>query len=173
MTDRDALADSVTAARFPSVRLRRGYAMGDVDAFITELSAAVRAGARVRERIDTALFKQAVGGYDMRAVDDFLDRTAAAADGSSTTDLRAPVPTVVAESPSAISPGDGDTGSPTRVVPVVVTIMPCGVVAGVVALVVRNLRPDTSFQLWPTVLVGCAFGLVYEVEGVLVRAGRC
>jgi len=134
VSDRNALADSVTSARFPSVRLRRGYAMGDVDAF--------------------------------------LDRTAAAADPGPSRGAPASAAAVVAGSPSAISPSDGETGSPARVVTVVVTIATYGVVAGIVALVVRNVRPETWLPVWPTVLVGCGVGLVYEVVATLLRARR-
>ena len=176
MTDRDALAETVAAVRFPSVRFRRGYAVGEVDIFLTDLATAVRAGGGVRERIDAARFKQRYGGYDMAAVDDFLDRTAAAAgSGSDAPDRSAdelPAPSVVAASPSAISRGDGAPGTPARIVPVVVTVATYGVVAGIVALVVRNVRPDTSLPLWPTVVAGCAVGLVYEVAARVVRARR-
>jgi DivIVA domain-containing protein len=175
VTDRDALADSVTAARFPTVRLRQAYSAGDVDAFLTDLAAAVRAGAPVRERIDAARFKQGFGGYDMGAVDDFLDRTgqaAGAGTGGSEPAVVADPSSAMTSSPSAISRGDGTTRSALRALHVVVSIVTFGVIAGMVALVVRNLRADMAPPLWPTVLVGCGVGLVYDVVGRMVRARR-
>jgi len=67
-------------------------------------------------------------------------------------------PSVLAPSASAISTGDGATGSPARVVPVIVTVVTYGVVAGIVALVVGNVGPETSLPVWPTVGAGCAVG---------------
>ena len=72
------------------------------------------------------------------------------------------VPAVVADSPSAISGGDGDTGRPAGIVPVLMTVATYGVVAGFVAVVVRNVRPETSLPVWPTVVAGCGIGLVYR-----------
>lgn len=175
MTDREALADSVAGVRFPSTRLRRGYAAGDVDPFLTDLAAAVRAGLAIQARIDGARFKQSYGGYDMAAVDDFLDRTgAAAADSDAPAGPAAdrPAADVVVDAPSAISRGEGGTGGPARVIPVVVTIGTYGVVAGITAVVLRNVRPGTSLPVWPVVAVGCAVGLVYELAARVVRARR-
>jgi DivIVA domain-containing protein len=178
VTDREALADSVTAARFPSTRFRRGYAAGDVDPFLTDLAAAVRAGVAVQARIDGARFKQSYGGYDMGAVDDFLDRTGAAAATAGSDAPAAPATdrpaanVVAADSPSAISRGENATAGPARVIPVVVTMATYGVVAGIAAVVVRNVRPGTSLPVWPVVAVGCVVGLVYELAARVVRARR-
>lgn len=162
MADRDALADSVTAVRFPSARFRQGYSAGDVDAFLTDLATTIRAGGPVRERVGAAQFRQEVGGYDMGAVDDVLDRTAEAADSGHAAG-GVPASVVAAELPSAISTGDGALVRALTILPVLGTALTFGFVAGIAGAVVRHVWSGTPLPVWPSVVAGFGLGLVYRV----------
>lgn len=56
--------------------LQQGYAVGDVDDFLDQATAAIASGGTVPD-ILTVQFRTARGGYRMDEVDQFLDELAA------------------------------------------------------------------------------------------------
>jgi DivIVA domain-containing protein len=70
----DQLCDYLTRATFGHTRGRRGYHQGEVDAFLTRLTEAVRAGEPLADLVRRHRFTQVrlEDGYEMGQVDDFL-----------------------------------------------------------------------------------------------------
>lgn len=112
------LAATIRAVRFTPVRLRQGYAQGDVDGFLDQLAAAAEAGRALKPLVDAARFTTTSmkEGYDMGEVDDFLDRAVAgsAADGAGTTTAppTTTAPTAPATSVAGTAGVDGTDGEP-------------------------------------------------------------
>ena len=71
---RDGLRTTITAVRFTPVRLREGYDMHEVDAFLDRLVVAVDAGEPLAQLCHEARFTpvRLKEGYDTDEVDDFL-----------------------------------------------------------------------------------------------------
>jgi DivIVA domain-containing protein len=69
------LATRVASATFPTTRVREGYAVDEVDAFLARVAAALRAGEPVAQMVEEARFRPVAfkRGYDMGAVDALLD----------------------------------------------------------------------------------------------------
>lgn len=104
----ESLTDRITSVRFTAVR-RDAYDMDEVDRFLDELAAAVRArepigGLVSRARFTPARFR---AGYDMAEVDVFLDDVVHAAAGTGEAlapsvaprpaEARTPLPNVIDE----------------------------------------------------------------------------
>lgn len=66
------MSESSFAPQFTVRKLRRGYNMADVDAFLESIGEALRNGTEVPD-IRNATFSPAYGGYDEEEVDSFLD----------------------------------------------------------------------------------------------------
>lgn len=71
-------AEDIAAVTFRATKLQPGYAQPEVDDFLAELAAAVRAGSDVRERVRAVSFTEVrwQEGYNPQDVDSFLDQLA-------------------------------------------------------------------------------------------------
>lgn len=72
----EALAAEVERSRFTPTRIREGYDMGEVDRFLEDLCARLRAGGPVAGLVARARFTpvRMREGYDMHEVDRLLER---------------------------------------------------------------------------------------------------
>lgn len=72
------LAAEIESVRFTPVRLRYGYAMGEVDDLLDQLATAARSGGPLAPLVETARIEvvRLREGYDMDEVDAFLTRIA-------------------------------------------------------------------------------------------------
>lgn len=95
MTDRAVLAEQVRGASFSMSRLSPGYRPAQVDQALEELAARVRAGddaPTVRAFVDALRFAVERGrrSYDLRAVDELLERVVSELADSELADGAAP-----------------------------------------------------------------------------------
>lgn len=78
MSDQDSAAQgpgeqgAESGPQFTVHRLRRGYSIPEVDAFLDHLAASIGQGGGVPDIADVT-FTPTYGGYDEREVDDFLE----------------------------------------------------------------------------------------------------
>lgn len=66
------MSETSSGPQFTVHRIRRGYNIAEVDAFLDSVGAALRHGGAVPD-IRNAVFSSAYGGYDEAEVDAFLD----------------------------------------------------------------------------------------------------
>ncbi|MFL6109298.1 MAG: DivIVA domain-containing protein [Marmoricola sp.] len=79
MVDSADVIGQIERIRFTPVRLREGYDMGDVDAFLDRLAQAARDGQAFAPIVEQARFERVRlrEGYDIGEVDDFVARMSA------------------------------------------------------------------------------------------------
>ncbi|MBE1876210.1 DivIVA domain-containing protein [Myceligenerans pegani] len=114
----DDLVRRIADARFSGTRLREGYDVAEVDAFLDRLAGAVRAegehrAARAAALVDDARFRvvRFREGYDIAEVDGFLDEMRAAVTGrraraSSGASAEGAGPPPAAHGPATAAPSD-------------------------------------------------------------------